>query len=326
VSAPERNELAARLLAGERAALAKAITLTESSRPEHRDQANELLDEVLEATGHSQRIGISGTPGVGKSTFIEAFGLNLLSQGRRVAVLAVDPSSQTTGGSILGDKTRMLELNRSDRAFIRPSPSRGRLGGVTVRSRDAVLLCEAAGYDTVLVETVGVGQSETAVAQVTDLFLLLIGPGGGDDLQGIKRGVMELADLIVVNKADGARVAEAQQTADSYRNALHLVRPKWDAPTEVMTCSALDTASVSAVSTQVLGTWERLANNQSIERLRSLQAEKAMTAAINEMVLATLHGRPGYAEAVADLQLQVSGGRQSASSAAAELTRQFLSP
>jgi LAO/AO transport system kinase len=210
----------------DRRALAKAITLIESTRADHREQAQLLLADALPKTGQAFRIGISGTPGVGKSTFIESFGLHLCAQGQRVAVLAVDPSSTRHGGSILGDKTRMPGLAVHPSAFIRPSPSGGTLGGVARRTRESMLLCEAAGFDVVLVETVGVGQSETAVAQMTDVFVLLMAPAGGDELQGVKRGIMELADVLVVNKADGALLPIATATLADYSSALRLVRPR----------------------------------------------------------------------------------------------------
>ena len=205
------------LLAGDRRALARAITLVESTRTDHRERADALLAELLPHSGKSVRLGITGVPGVGKSTFIERFGLSLIEKGRSLAVLAIDPSSKRGGGSILGDKTRMEELSRNERAFIRPSPAGATLGGVARRTREAMLLAEAAGFDTVLVETVGVGQSETAVADMVDMFIVLLLPAGGDDLQGIKRGVIELADLIVVNKADGDLKAQAQRSAADYQ-------------------------------------------------------------------------------------------------------------
>ncbi|SEI62660.1 LAO/AO transport system kinase [Deinococcus reticulitermitis] len=221
---PEPHPLAAPLLAGERRALAKAITLAESSRPEHERSAQELLAQVMPRAGGSVRVGLTGVPGVGKSTFIEALGLFLADQGKRVAVLAVDPSSARTGGSIMGDKTRMPRLTVHPRAFIRPSPSGGTLGGVARRTRETLTLCEAAGYDVLLVETVGVGQSETQVAAMTDLFVLLTLPNAGDELQGIKRGIMELADLCVVNKADTAPQA-AVRAQTELRVALTLLTP-----------------------------------------------------------------------------------------------------
>ena len=222
---PDIAALAEALSRGDRRALAQAITLVESSRPDHRPLADRLLEILLPRTGRSIRIGISGAPGVGKSTFIESFGLHVLAQGHRLAVLAVDPSSRLGGGSILGDKTRMTRLAGEAKAFIRPSPAGGTLGGVARRTREAMLVAEAAGYDVVLVETVGVGQSETAVADMTDMFLLMLLPGSGDDLQGIKRGIVELADLILVNKADGALKELASRTAADYQHALRLLHP-----------------------------------------------------------------------------------------------------
>jgi len=209
---------------GERRALARAITLIESARPDHREQAQALLAALPKAGDTSIRIGLSGTPGVGKSTFTERFGTEMIARGHRLAVLAVDPSSTVTGGSILGDKTRMDTLARNPAAFIRPSPSGGSLGGVARRTRETIALCEAAGFDLILVETVGVGQSEIAVSRMTDIFLLLLAPAGGDELQGVKRGIMEIADLIVVNKADGELKAAAQRTRSDYAAALRLMR------------------------------------------------------------------------------------------------------
>ena len=240
--------LAHGLCAGNRRALAQAITLSESTREDHRLQAEELVERILPAAGKAVRIGISGVPGVGKSTFIEAFGLHLIAQGHRVAVLAVDPSSRRTGGSILGDKTRMTELSRAPEAFIRPSPSRGTLGGVARRTREAILLCEAAGYDVIIVETVGVGQSETTVADMVDVFCLLLLPSGGDELQGIKKGIVEIAELIVVNKVDGDLKDAAMRAVADYRSALRLLRPVtpwWT--TEVIPVSSLQGDGIAAV-------------------------------------------------------------------------------
>src|SRR5262249_42186110 len=219
--------------AGSRRALAKAITLVESTRADHQAEAQRLLDLVLPHTGRAARVGITGVPGAGKSTFIEAFGLHLIAQGKRVAVLAVDPSSARSGGSLLGDKPRMARLSVAPEAFIRPSPSGGSLGGVARRTREAMLVCEAAGYDVVIVETVGVGQSEVAVASMVDFFLLLMLPGAGDELQGIKKGIIELADALAVNKCDGDNVTRATQAAAEYQGALRLFRhtsANWDPP------------------------------------------------------------------------------------------------
>ncbi|SMR81790.1 LAO/AO transport system kinase [Aliiroseovarius halocynthiae] len=220
------QDLAQRVIAGERRALARAITLVESGRADHRAQAVALLEATAPEGRQALRIGLSGTPGVGKSTFIEAFGMFLIEQGLKVAVLAVDPSSARSGGSILGDKTRMETLSRQKNAFIRPSPSQAQMGGVARRTREAVTLCEAAGFDVVLIETVGVGQSETMVAEMADLFLLLLAPAGGDELQGVKRGIMEIADLILVNKADGPLKETAMRTCADYAGALRLLRKR----------------------------------------------------------------------------------------------------
>jgi LAO/AO transport system kinase len=232
---------------GNRRALAKAITLVESKLDQHRTDAQEILEEILPETGKSIRIGISGIPGVGKSTFIEAFGQHLIAQGHKVAVLAVDPSSPLRGGSILGDKTRMEMLSREENAFIRPSPSEGALGGVAQKTRETMLLCEAAGYDIILVETVGVGQSEYEVAAMVDFFLVLMIPNAGDELQGIKRGIMELADSLVINKADGESVNLARKTKSHYQNAFHLIKTGNFWNPRVLTCSALEKNNISDV-------------------------------------------------------------------------------
>ncbi len=240
------------VLAGERAVLARAITLIESSKPEHRQLADALLQRLLPTTGKTQRIGITGLPGVGKSTFIDQFGINLVEAGHRVAVLAVDPSSSRTGGSILGDKTRMARLSQHPDAFIRPSPAGRTLGGVTRATRETLMLCEAAGFDVVLVETVGVGQSENAVSAMVDFFLVLLLPGTGDDLQGIKKGLIELADMIAINKADGEFEARASATAGDYKAALHILTPasaNWQPP--VLMISALHNRGLGEVWAQI---------------------------------------------------------------------------
>ena len=222
---PPLAELATAIVAGERSALARAMTLVESTLSEHQVLAQELIGLLMPHTGKSQRIGVTGVPGVGKSTFLDSYGMYLIERGHRVAVLAVDPSSSITGGSILGDKSRMNDLALSDQAFVRPSPSSNNLGGVARRTRENILLCEAAGYDMVLVETVGVGQSETVVADMVDFFLVLMLAGAGDELQGIKKGIIELADLIAINKADGDNLNQAKQAANDYTSALHYLRP-----------------------------------------------------------------------------------------------------
>ena len=270
------------LVEGDRRALAKAITLIESSRSDHRAAAQELLGRLLPKTGHSIRIGISGVPGVGKSTFIERFGLLLLSLGKRVAVLAVDPSSPAAGGSILGDKTRMEVLSRSSDAFIRPSPAGRTLGGVAQRTRETLLLCEAAGFDVILVETVGVGQSEHQVAGMVDFFMLLMLPGGGDELQGIKKGILELADALVINKADGDSKALAAQAQQHYQNALHLLsHPSFWTP-KVVTCSALEDQGIDSIWTMITdftalaqanGVWNQQRKQQKQQWLHQLIQE-----------------------------------------------------
>ena len=270
---PDVAALAAAVAEGNRRALARAITLVESSRADHRDDADRLLDALMPRTGGAVRVGISGAPGVGKSTFIEAFGLFLLGLGRRPAVLAIDPSSPLTGGSILGDKTRMERLARDERAFIRPSPASGTLGGVARRTREAGLLCEAAGFDVVVVETVGVGQSETAVADMVDLLVLLLPPGGGDELQGIKKGIVELADIVVVNKADGDLAAAASRAAAEYRAAIHMLRPAragWTPP--VLQVSALHERGLDGVWAEI----GRLRETLGEARLRAHRARQAV--------------------------------------------------
>jgi LAO/AO transport system kinase len=318
----ETAELADRVVAGERRALARAITLVESTRPDHRERAAELLDALMPSAGGAMRVGVSGTPGVGKSTLIERLGNDLLDAGHRLAVLAVDPSSATRGGSILGDKTRMAELSRRREAFIRPSPAGRTLGGVAQRTGDVLQLCEAAGYDIVLVETVGVGQSETAVAGLTDLFLLLVAPGGGDELQGIKRGVMELADLVVVNKADGDRVAAANHTAADYAHALGFLRPKRGSPqSEVVTCSATTGTGVTEMWQRVADRWGGLETSGRLAELRSEQAlerlERNIAGILLERIQADADG-DGDRAAILD---DVAHLRRSPTAAALDLVR-----
>ncbi|MFH2064457.1 MAG: methylmalonyl Co-A mutase-associated GTPase MeaB [Pseudomonadota bacterium] len=246
------------LLNGDRRLLSRAITLIESSLPLHQQIAGELLDTLLPYTGKAIRLGITGVPGVGKSTFIESIGIYLTAKGHRIAVLAVDPSSKRSGGSILADKTRMEKLSVDSNAFIRPSPSGGTLGGVARKTRETMLLCEAAGFDIILVETVGVGQSETTVASMVDFFLVLMLAGAGDELQGIKKGVLELADAVVINKADGDNIKKAQYARKQYENALHLLRPSsavWSPP--VQTCSALEHSGMDQVWDMILSHREK---------------------------------------------------------------------
>jgi len=271
------QDIADGVRAGNVRALAKAITLIESRNLDHSLAATTLLDELLPATGKSIRIGISGVPGAGKSTFIEAFGMHLLSRGHKVAVLAVDPSSQLSGGSILGDKTRMEELARESGAFIRPSPAGETLGGVARKTRETMLACEAAGYDVIVVETVGVGQSEITVASMVDFFLLLQIPNAGDELQGIKRGVMEIADAIVVNKAEGDNRSRAELARQQYANALHMLKPKslnWQVP--ALLCSALHNEGVDDVWTMIENFGRRMRETGELQKKRNLQASDWM--------------------------------------------------
>jgi LAO/AO transport system kinase len=271
------------VLRGERAALARAITLVESSREEHRELATELVEACLPHSGDSIRLGITGVPGVGKSTFIEAFGLMLAEGGERVAVLAVDPTSPRSGGSILGDKTRMARLSVHPNAYIRPSPSRGSLGGVTRRTREAIILCEAAGFRRVIVETVGVGQSEVAVRSMTDFFLLLLLANAGDELQGLKRGIIEMCDLIAINKADGGQKRAAEQARRQFENALSYLPPAssgWQPP--VVTCSALEGRGLEEIWRQILVFQQLTASNGTWDGRRATQRREWFEQAIYE--------------------------------------------
>jgi LAO/AO transport system kinase len=306
---PSVAALADGILTHDRRALGQAITLVESTRDDHRALAEELIEILLPATGKSIRLGISGVPGVGKSTFIEEFGLHLVAAGRRVAVLAIDPSSRLTGGSILGDKTRMTGLSRSQMAFIRPSPSNGTLGGVARRTRDSLLLCEAAGFDVIMVETVGVGQSETAVADIVDIFCLLLLPSAGDELQGIKKGIVELAELIIVNKADGELRDAATRTVADYRSALSLLRPlsqHWT--TEVISVSSTTPWGMDAV-------WSAIERHQAAMRAagerdarRREQAHAALWSDLSDQLVTALHRHPAVLAELATIESAVRAG------------------
>ncbi len=314
--------LVATLKAGDRRALARAITLVESTRPDHRDAATALLANLTTEGDNTIRVGISGVPGVGKSTFIERLGNHVIDEGHRVAVLAVDPSSTVSGGSILGDKTRMPELTAREEAFIRPSPAGKTLGGVTRRTREAILLCEAAGFDVVIVETVGVGQSETAVADMTDMFVLLLLPGGGDELQGIKRGIIELADLVVVNKADGEMVQAAGRAAADYQNALQFMRPRqddWEVP--VQTCSALTGASIAEVWSTIREFHREMSTRGAVAARRAEQARSWMWSEAAESLLDEVRGHPEVADQVELLERDVMQGKMPATVAADRLLR-----
>lgn len=309
----------AALRAGNRRALAKAITLIESKRDDHRAQAQSILEAVLPCTGKSVRIGITGVPGVGKSTFIEAFGLFLVGMGKKVAVLAVDPSSPVAGGSILGDKTRMEELSRREEAFIRPSPSEGSLGGVAHKTRETMLLCEAAGYDVIIVETVGVGQSEYEVASMVDFFLVLMLPNAGDELQGIKRGIMELADGIVVNKADGEGLVFAEQTRNHYQNALMLLKhPDYWQP-RVECCSALQHAAIDKVWAMISDYCSASAIAGEFSGKRARQNVEWMKKLLHEMIELRLQQNPQVAARLPALNHELVSGKITPYKAAREL-------
>ena len=316
----EASELASRVIGGDRRALARAITIVESTRPDHRQLAADLLDALLPRTGQAVRVGISGPPGVGKSTFIEALGLHLAAAGHRLAVLAVDPSSTRSGGSVLGDKTRMTELARHPDAYIRPSPSGGTLGGVARRTREARLVCEGAGFDVVLVETVGVGQSEVAVDDMVDVFVVLVAAGGGDELQGIKRGVMELADVVVVTKADGDLLPAARRSAADHRIALHLLRPKHEGVTpEVVLCSAVTGQGVEETWLAVSKLRAALEVDGRLAERRASQDVRWLWQEVQDEMVRRVREREDRGERVADLESAVRSGRRSPVSAAVEI-------
>lgn len=303
------DDLAALVRDGDRRALARAVTLVESTRPDHRHAAEELIAALLPATGGATRIGITGPPGAGKSTFIERFGLAGIARGHRIAVLAVDPGSQRGGGAILGDKTRMAQLARAPAAFIRPSSAGKQPGGVARRTREAILVCEAGGFDTVLVETVGAGQSETAVADMVDMFFLILPPVGGDELQGLKRGVVELADLILVSKADGVLLDHATRTAADYTNALRLIRPagpEWQATARVV--SALTGDGIDAVWDDVGRFRTALQATGAWHRHRAEQARAALWAEIGDALTERFRAAPVIARLLAETEREVTAG------------------
>ncbi len=321
---PSRAELAAGVAAGNRTALGQAITLVESNRADHATDAAALIEELLPQTGGSHRIGITGVPGVGKSTFIDQFGMNLVEAGHRVAVLAVDPSSRRTGGSILGDKTRMSRLSVDQRAFVRPSPAGTTLGGVTRTTRETMLLCEAAGFDVVIVETVGVGQSETIVADMVDVFVVLMLSGAGDELQGIKKGVLELADLIAVNKADGDNIVRAQLAASDYRHALQLTQPtspNWSPP--VVTCSSTENVGLEEIWTQLGVHRAKLTATGELRARRAEQQVRWMWNLVDERLRSSLRSAPAVAALVDDLSRAVRAGKVGAFAAAEQLLAAF---
>ena len=319
------EKLIAALRQGDRRALARAITLIESTRPDHREAAERLVDSLLRQTGAAVRIGISGPPGAGKSTFIERFGLEGIGLGRRIAVLAVDPSSKRGGGAILGDKTRMTELARSPAAFIRPSSAGDRAGGVARHTREAILLCEAAGFDTVLVETVGVGQAETAVAEIVDMFVLILPPAAGDELQGIKRGVVELADFVLVNKADGELAAAAHRSTADYASALRLLRPpvpEWAVP--VRAISALEGIGIPEVWDEVARFRAALERSGAWSRRRAEQARAALWFEVGDSLVERFRAAPAVSARLAALEQEVMAGTRTPAAAARTLLAAFL--
>jgi LAO/AO transport system kinase len=303
-------DLASGIRTGDRATLARAITLVESKRADHRAKAHHLVQELLPATGSAVRLGITGAPGVGKSTTIDALGTYLTGKGHKVAVLAVDPSSTRTGGSILGDKTRMARLASDHAAFVRPSPTSGTLGGVAAKTRETMLLCEAAGYDVILVETVGIGQSETAVADMTDFFLVLMLPGAGDELQGLKKGIVELADMIAVNKADGDNIQRAKLAAADYRAALNILKAQsetWSPP--VVTYSALTGDGIAELWRLVLDHKQKMAASGELVTRRREQQVKWMWTMLEERLTARLRGDPAVRAKLRQAEIAVASGK-----------------
>jgi LAO/AO transport system kinase len=323
---PDVERLARDIRGGDRTVLSRAITLIESKRADHRRTAAALTQTLLRDTGKAVRVGITGAPGVGKSTMIDTLGSMLTGQGRKVAVLAVDPSSRRTGGSILADKTRMAQLANDANAFIRPSPASGTLGGVAAKTRETMLLCEAAGYGVILVETVGVGQSEVAVADMTDFFLVLALPGAGDELQALKKGVVELADMIAVNKADGDNIARAKLAASQYCAALHILSPRspnWSPP--VVTCSALKGDGIAALWRHVLDHRERLIASGEIKARRGEQQVKWMWTMLEERLFEPLRSDRALKAALPRLEADVAAGRLAPATAVEEIAEMLKS-
>ena len=319
------DELTEGILEGDRTMLSKAITLIESSLPGHISLAHEVINNCMPHSGNSVRIGITGVPGVGKSTFIESFGKHITSLGRKIAVLAIDPSSERSKGSILGDKTRMESLSSDPNAFIRPSPSAGSLGGVARKTRETIFLCEAAGFDVIIIETVGVGQSETAVHSMVDFFLLLMLAGAGDELQGIKRGIMEMADLIAITKADGNNIKKANIAKTEYTGALHLFPPADSGWTPgVVTCSSIDNTGISAVWDNILKYKTFTKHSSFFTNKRHTQAQYWMFETINEQLMNSFYNNPNLKEAIDNIKTKVMNFELSSFSAAETLLEKYV--
>jgi LAO/AO transport system kinase len=319
---PLPSDLGRGVRAGDRAMLARAITLIESKRADHRKTAHQLVQDLLPLTGRAVRLGITGAPGTGKSTTIDVLGTYLIRKGHKVAVLAVDPSSTRTGGSILGDKTRMAQLAVDPHAFVRPSPSSGTLGGVAAKTRETMLVCEAAGYDVVMVETVGIGQSETAVADMTDFFLVLMLPGAGDELQGLKKGIVELADMIAINKADGDNIERATVAAAEYRAALNILTPQsasWSPP--VITYSALTGNGIDELWAQVLAHKEKMAASGELAARRQEQQVKWMWTMLEERLTSRLRNDVSVRSKLRQAEAQVAAGKLAPTLAVEEIAR-----
>ncbi|MGD2096360.1 MAG: methylmalonyl Co-A mutase-associated GTPase MeaB [Desulfobacterales bacterium] len=304
----------------DRRLLSKTITLIESARPDHQQLARKIVDEVLPHTGNAIRLGITGVPGVGKSTFIESLGMQLVQSGHRVAVLAVDPSSSRSGGSVMADKTRMEKLAVEENAFIRPSPSGGTLGGVARKTRETMLVCEAAGFDVIIVETVGVGQSETTVASMVDFFLVLMLAGAGDELQGIKRGVLELADALAINKADGDNIEKAQKAAKIYATALHMLQPAspdWDPP--VLTCSALEMTGIAEIWQTVMKFHDQITRSGELEHKRRKQSLDWLWSLVEDALKQRFYNNPEIKKRLEQITRAVARGETAPTLAADKL-------
>lgn len=318
------NDLSQNILKGNRRALAKAITLVESTLEKDREKAHKLMQDILPHTGNSLRIGISGIPGVGKSSFIELLGLELIKRGHKVAVLAVDPSSPVSGGSILGDKTRMEELSQNDSAFIRPSPSTGSLGGVAAKTRESIYLCEANGYDITLVETVGVGQSEYEVASMVDLFMVLMVPGAGDELQGIKKGIIELSDLLIINKADGTTKILAENAKTQYQNALHIIKKDKFWSPEVLTCSSLEKSGFTKIIETIFKFKDESQKSDHFEKNRQTQVQRWLRTLFQSELDFYIKNNTVLTSGFNELEKSVLKGEISASEGAKEMLHSLL--